>query len=262
MGNISKSSIPSRASLSLYVLIAALVGSIGSVAFMPYSALLMVLPVFVLALLVAVVGVWGATAHRTTTAPGLGSELPLPPQGAGPDPIPENEQQSASWPGVTMGEEYLTVRLSDLLRKLSDTQAEGIFKIARWETLPAGTRMAIEGSTAECIYIIAEGAVQLTGRSGLGDVTVRIAREGEAFPLAALLGPGELVTSAKAATEVSVLAIPRAELLDLCDQRPEIGMIIFKTTAEILADRYRSMLKRHLDRAELAVRPPDVWANV
>jgi len=176
--------------------------------------------------------------------------------------VAEAESHTAGWPGVTLGDEYLAVRLSDLLRGLSDQQAGRIFRIARWQTLPSGTPMATAGATADSIFIIADGAVQLTGQSTLGEVTVRIARGGEAFPLAALIGGGELVTSAKAATDVSVLEVPRDELLDLCRDEPDIGMAIFKATAEILGERYRSTLRRHLDGAEQAMRQPDVWANV
>lgn len=176
--------------------------------------------------------------------------------------VAEAERQAPAGWVSTVYNDYSVARSSDLLSGLTDEQAAEVLEIAQWHAIPAGTPLAVAGAPGEWVYIIINGAVELTARSSVGEVTVRIARGGEALPLAAILGTGELVTSATAMTDLIALAIPRLRLLALCGERPQIGMTIFRTTAEILTERYRSTLRRHLEGVSDAVRQPELWANV
>lgn len=184
---------------------------------------------------------------------------------AGANVVLQAEGQSPAMvaaPGAIGTTDRSVARSSDLLRALTDQQAEEVLALARWEWVPAGTPLAKEAAQGEWVYIIVNGMVQLTGRSGIGELTVRIAGAGEAFPLAALLGEGLLVTSATAMTDMTVAAISRWRLLSLCTDNPEMGMRLFAIIADLLATRYRSTLSRHLSGLGDVLRQPDVWANV
>lgn len=159
-------------------------------------------------------------------------------------------------------ESRAVARHSDLLQGLPDESVAAVLALARWTSAPAGCRLAEAGTEGDNVYIIVDGHVQLTGHSDVGEVTVRIAEEGESFPLAALLGSGTLVTSATAMTDLLAYAIPRKHLIALCADRPDIGMTLYAQVAEILGDRYRSTLARHMTGVGNAVRQPEIWANV
>jgi CRP-like cAMP-binding protein len=60
--------------------------------------------------------------------------------------------------------------------------------------------------------------------------------------LAALLGEGALITAGRAITDMRVLQVPRAPLLDLCAQDSSLGMGVYSATAQLFANRYSATL--------------------
>jgi len=112
------------------------------------------------------------------------------------------------------------------------------------------------------VFAILAGQVELHTDSGAGEVTVRIVEAGEALPLAALVGDGELITSARAMTAVEAAALPADALKRLCHDEPDIGRKIYAAIAEILAERYRRMLSRLATTYRDAMARTELWANV
>jgi hypothetical protein len=162
---------------------------------------------------------------------------------------PRPESDVAARPehvGLRTAEHQEVIRLSDLLANLTDREADRVVALGVVEAFAEGAPLAQAGEQADRIYIVAEGRVQLTGSSEVGAVTVRIAGPGESFPLAALVGNGTLVSSARAMTDAAVLVIPTERLLELCDADEHIGLRVYQTVAEVLTDRYRMTLARHM----------------
>ena len=133
-------------------------------------------------------------------------------------------------------------RQIDAFTDLSPEQIEKVVALGTRRNVEAGELLGTGGELGEFMFVILEGEAHLTTHSEIGEISVRIARPGEAFPLAALLGSGTLITSGEALTEMEVLAIPRSELLMLCSREPEIGMRIYASVGRLFSNRYAETL--------------------
>ncbi|MBI4312275.1 MAG: cyclic nucleotide-binding domain-containing protein [Chloroflexi bacterium] len=150
----------------------------------------------------------------------------------------------------------------DIFRGLSSAQMSQVAALGSILSAPAGEVLGKAGERGTGIFILLSGRAELSARSGMGEMTVRIAEEGETLPLAALLGDGALITSITAMTDVEVLAIPRDNLLALFRKQPDIGSRLYANVAEILAGRYRAALFHFTSGTQRASAPADLWANV
>jgi len=150
----------------------------------------------------------------------------------------------------------------DIFRDLSNQEVEVVASLGRRIHVSSGEVLGKTGEPCAYLYIIIEGTAQLSAASAIGEITVRIAGPGESFPLAALIGPGTLITTATAMMDTEMLAIPRSELMDLWKLNPVLGMRMSTAMAGILASRYRSTLAHLTRRAEQALKGVDFWANV
>lgn len=232
--------------LVLYTVAAVAVTMLIVIALMPFSLIVevLVVPGVALVTLVAYLSIRGV-AHAFRG-------------------VPSSEPAIAEAPAALSATpaDYAVARHSDLLRNFTDGEAEAVLALAERTFLPEGMLVGEAGAQGTTLYMILDGSVELTGHTAKGAMTVRIAADGESFPLAVLLGAGNLVTSARAMTDVRALAIPRGRLLDYCAEHPSIGVKLFSTVAEILMGRYESILDRHLSAMDDLLKTPDLWANV
>lgn len=151
----------------------------------------------------------------------------------------------------------------DIFRHLTGPEMAQVAAIAEVAVVPEGSSLARQGEEGAKVYGLLEGRVQLTTRSDRGELTVRVAGPGESLPLAALLGQGQLLTTARAMTDLRAVVIPRDAFLDLCARRPQIGMKVYRAIADILGGRYRNTLSRlALTLEERLRQQADVFANV
>ena len=148
-------------------------------------------------------------------------------------------------------------RQIDAFSDLSHEQIDQVVALGTRDHVAVGDRMGTGGQLGEYMFVILEGEAHLTTHSEVGEISVRIARPGEAFPLAALLGAGTLITSGEALTEMEVLAIPRSELLMLCSREPEIGMRLYAAVGRLFANRYAETLTHLTISAERELREGD-----
>ena len=140
------------------------------------------------------------------------------------------------------GLESSLLKQIDVFSNLSDQQIQRLVEIGHQLHIPAGDKMGEGGATGQFLYAILEGEAHLTIHSDVGEISVRIARPGEAFPLATLLGSGTLITSGEALTDVEALVIPRSELLLECTKDPEMGMRIYSAVGRLFSNRYADTL--------------------
>ena len=144
--------------------------------------------------------------------------------------------------GETRDGDDRVFRQIDAFGDLSAEQIEKVVALGTRRSVQAGAMLGTGGELGESMFVILEGEAHLTTHSEIGEISVRIARPGEAFPLAALLGSGTLITSGEALTDMEVLAIPRSELLMLCSREPEIGMRIYAAVGRLFSNRYAETL--------------------
>ncbi len=154
------------------------------------------------------------------------------------------------------------IRRVDIFKDLSASQVQRIAALGQMVSIPSGQLLGKAGEPGHAIFVIVEGQAELTAPSRMGEVTVRIAEPGESLPLAALLGNGSLITTITAMTDMRVLTIPVASLLDLCARSPDIGSRLYATMSEILAGRYKAALAHFTGAAQRAAEAAELWANV
>ena len=142
----------------------------------------------------------------------------------------------------------------DIFADLSKDQIDRVVSLAERLSLSPGEALGTGGELGQRVFIILGGEAQLSAHSEVGEITIRAAGPGESFPLAAILGTGQLITSGEATTDMEVLAIPRSELLDLCEAEPEIGSQIYRAVARLFAQRYNSTLAHLAISAEREMR--------
>ncbi len=132
----------------------------------------------------------------------------------------------------------------DIFRDLFPHQVEKIVALGQRVHISAGETLGKGGEHGETLFVIIEGEADLTAHSHIGEIAVRVAGPGEAFPLAALLASGMLITSGEALTDMELLTIPRGPLLDLCSTDTQIGMGIYSAAGRIFAQRYSATLSQ------------------
>ena len=154
----------------------------------------------------------------------------------------EERVADGTTPVGAAGSDARVFRQIDAFSDLSADQIERVVALGDRRQVSAGDKMGVGGELGEHLFVILEGEAHLTTHSEVGEISVRIARPGEAFPLATLLGSGTLITSGEALTDMEVLAIPRSELLMLCSREPEIGMRIYAAVGRLFSNRYAETL--------------------
>ncbi len=159
--------------------------------------------------------------------------------------------------GEPPGEDNRVFRQIDVFSDLAQEQIERVVAVGARRQVAAGEKMGVGGELGEHLFVILEGEAHLTTHSEVGEISVRIAQPGEAFPLATLLGSGTLITSGEALTDMEVLAIPRSELLMLCSREPEIGMRIYAAIGRLFSNRYSETLTHLTISAERELREGD-----
>ncbi len=151
---------------------------------------------------------------------------------------------------------------ADVFRGLSDEQIDKVVSMAQQIHVSAGQLLGEAGELGDHLFIIIQGEAQLSTRSGVGEITVRIAGPGQSFPIAILVGPGTLITSGQALTDMELLEISCSQLVALCSQDPEIGLRVYSNVADLFADRYRKTLNHLTVTMERALKDADFLANV
>ena len=175
-----------------------------------------------------------------------------------PAPRQQTNAEPAWAPAVTAGD----LRAADVFAGLTADECAAVAGIARRVHMPVGSLIASQGYTADGVYVVVSGEVQLSITTAQGEITVRIAGAGEALPLAALLGERRLITSAHAMTDVEAILVPSQQLDVLCARRLEIGFKTYRAVAELLGSRYSNTLSYLVATMEHSVPRDEVFANV
>ena len=164
---------------------------------------------------------------------------------------------------VDVGPDTAGLRNVDIFKDLSNDQVRLLAELGDTVYAPAGERLGTAGEQGHQIFVVVAGMAQLSTRSTIGEMTIRIAGPGESFPLAVLIGPGILISSVRAMTDMEMLAIPRAGLLAAISNDPTMGTRIYAAISETLADRYSKTLAHLASRsAEGSLEAVELFANV
>ena len=130
---------------------------------------------------------------------------------------------------------FATLRAAPLLRGFTEVGVRILAAVAQRRTVGRGTYVFRSGEPASSLKFIARGMVQLVPREGgapLGELG-----PGEALSGFSLLGGGEHLISALAATDVELLEITVAEFRKLALEKPQASLKLVLALATDLGER-------------------------
>jgi CRP-like cAMP-binding protein len=130
-----------------------------------------------------------------------------------------------------------------------ETQRKAIAQIANEIHCEAGTTFFEEGESADALYLLLNGSVDLyfcalteTNRElPIGEIN-----PGEPFAISAMIPPYILTHTARASKPCHVLEINAAPLRTMCDQDTKLGYILMRHITEAAMERL------HFTRIQLA----------
>ncbi len=139
---------------------------------------------------------------------------------------------------------------SFLFKGLSESQLQRLTAAVKEIQVQKGQWLFQEGSTADRIYIIKSGAVEMLTRvNGEYELPIKIIRsQGGCIGTSALVPPYQYSLSAKCADDAVLLEISREDLEKINDEDSALGCAIMKNLAQHLLDRLketRQELKIH-----------------
>jgi CRP-like cAMP-binding protein len=139
-----------------------------------------------------------------------------------------------------MQKEQLRQQLKDLAFSavLPDQVLEQIVAVSSVIDFPAGTVMFREGSVTRTLYIIYRGGVALEMCvPARGCVRLLSLGPGDMVAWSALLGQGEMTTTAVAIEDTQTIAISAPKLLEICEMNHEVGYQVMRRMAQALSQR-------------------------
>jgi CRP-like cAMP-binding protein len=139
---------------------------------------------------------------------------------------------------------------SFLFKGLSESQLQRLTTAVKEIQVQKGQWLFQEGKTANRVYIIKSGAVEMLTRvNGEYELPIQIIRsQGGCIGISALVPPYQYSLSAKCAEDATLLEISREDLEKINDEDSALGCAIMKNLAQHLLDRLketRQELKIH-----------------
>jgi CRP-like cAMP-binding protein len=149
-----------------------------------------------------------------------------------------------------------TLAASRLFRGLTPGECLLFAPLAREQEVRRGEYLFRLGQPASALLVVVDGTVELTMPlampSGERDVVVEEVGPGETAAWSALIEPHQFTMSARAGTDVSLLAFPRDELRQALLSHTEPGVRVLANLAGVIGRRLhlmQAMWSRELQRA-------------
>jgi len=149
-------------------------------------------------------------------------------------------------------QEYANIlRRTDVFYDLSEVQLQMVASICSEVRCKKGELIFEENTAGDEMYVIAQGEVEIVVDPALvqiqpthspagGGATIATLRAGQTFGEVALVDQGLRTASARCATrQALLLCIPRARLISMCDNYPELGYRVMRNLAADLAFKIR-----------------------
>ena len=135
------------------------------------------------------------------------------------------------------------LRKAELFENLEETQLDALLSNARVESFPEGATIFRQGDEASSLYVLIEGGVKLTVKTGdeIDLMTSNIEAEGAVFGIPSLLEPFHYNVTATCLRPSKVLTIEADHIRKRMEQTPRMGMEIMKKLASIYFHRLNEM---------------------
>ena len=140
------------------------------------------------------------------------------------------------------------LRLTPLFGGLPDDQLDRLAEMGEIVDLAPGEALIREGDQADALYVVLDGELDVTKRSGRTDIPVARVGPGSLQGEIAALEGGRRLASVTAATPAEVLRIPVGAIRQLLDAGPDVALAVIRTAVS----RLRSMEALFREREKLA----------
>ncbi|MEU6376083.1 cyclic nucleotide-binding domain-containing protein [Streptomyces sp. NPDC046909] len=146
-------------------------------------------------------------------------------------------------------------KATKLLTALPPPQQERLMALAREISFPEDTRIFEAGDTADRFWVIRSGAVSLDQRvTSLQRVTVASLGSGDLLGWSWLFPPHQWDFGAVAFSPVRAYEFDASAVLALCEEDPQLGLILVRSVAEILAHRLETTRGKLLEQYSISRR--------
>ena len=145
-----------------------------------------------------------------------------------------------------------------LLTALPPPQRQSLMTLAQEVSFPEDTRIFEAGGRADRFWVIRSGAVSLDQRvNSLQRVTVASLGAGDLLGWSWLFPPHEWDFGAEAFSPVRAYEFDAAAVLRLCEEDTQLGLMLVRSVAEILAHRLEMtrgrLMEQHAGRGRSAL---------
>jgi CRP/FNR family transcriptional regulator len=138
-----------------------------------------------------------------------------------------------------------------LFRMLSDGDRREVFRSGNERRLDKGEVLFHEGDAADSLCVVLEGRMKLVRYSASGrELLLHLVQPGVSFAEAALFGSGTYPATAEAVEPSAVWCLPRARLLAILRDHPEIGLAMIGSISawtRILAGKLEMLTQRRVE---------------
>jgi CRP-like cAMP-binding protein len=144
----------------------------------------------------------------------------------------ERKMVSAEW-----------LKRTELFEALEESQLNALLSHASVESFPERKTIFNQGEKAVRLYVLVEGAIDLTIKSGekIDFMTSKIEKEGAVFGMPCLLEPFRYNVTALCLKPSKVLVLDADHIKKRMAEDPEMGMEIMKKLASIYFSRLNEM---------------------
>jgi CRP-like cAMP-binding protein len=135
------------------------------------------------------------------------------------------------------------LKKTELFGSLKESQLNVLLSHSSVESFPEKKTIFQEGEEASRLYILIEGAVDLTlkGQEQIDFMASKIEKEGAVFGTASLMEPFRYNVTATCLKPVKILMIEADHLKKKMEEDPMMGMEIMKTLASIYFNRLNDL---------------------
>jgi len=133
------------------------------------------------------------------------------------------------------------LKRSDLFHELNDEQLGLVAEMCTREVYEPGTIFHRQNQILDKLYVIEEGLVGIIFEPGpLSQRQLQAACNFETFGWSALIPPHQSTATVKAIERTKVLAFNRQDVINLCCANPEVGCVLYRAIARVIANRLKS----------------------
>ncbi len=135
------------------------------------------------------------------------------------------------------------LKKTDLFQNLDESQLNVLLSHSQVETFPEGRVIFRQGDEATRLFILIEGAVDLTVKTGekIDFMTSKIEREGAVFGMPSLVEPYRYNVTATCLKPSKVLIFEADRLKNEMEKDTKMGMEIMKRLATLYFNRLNEM---------------------